>query len=74
MHQCDHACQRTVFACFEDGQNGCDGDKDAEEEFADFGYRVPVEFVARPNLFGVIISETAVIDSSSRSRMRFCSS
>lgn len=22
------------------------GDKDAEEEFADFGYRVPVEFVA----------------------------
>ena len=51
VHQCDHACQRTVFACFEDGQNRCDGDKDAEEEFADFGYRVPVEFVAGPNLF-----------------------
>ncbi|CWP16941.1 Uncharacterised protein [Neisseria meningitidis] len=52
VNQRYHPAQRACLACFQNAQDGKDGDEDAEEEFAHFGDGFKVEFVACADLFG----------------------
>ena len=52
VHQGNQRGKCAVFAGLQHGQYGGDGDEDAEEEFAHFGNRAPVEFVSGTHLFG----------------------